>query len=41
LVVVCQTTTNNAPTTSVVDEMELMFHLIHHSSGEQYWFDNT
>jgi len=26
---------------AIVDEMELMFHLIHDSSREQYWFHNT
>jgi len=29
-------------TAAIVDEMELMeFHLIHDSSRQQYWFDNT
>jgi len=26
---------------AIVDEMELQFHLIHDSSRQQYWFDNT
>ena len=26
---------------ALVDEMELKFHLIHESSRQQYWFDNT
>jgi len=26
---------------AIVDEMELKFHLIHDSSRQQYWFDNT